>query len=363
MMKRHLFIVIAIAFLGLVGCKEDFTVSAPYRQITIVYGVLNADDTAHYIRIQKAFLDENKSAIDMAKEPDSSFYRNLNVKLLEYDSARNNVIASYDLWRVKTADENYPKDDPLSEKQFFTEPNYAYKFNKSNLNPKFWYQLIIDNNDINRIDSSELFGVVNTDTVQTNNGFYIQAFNTANRELNFAQITLQKEYKLFMFMPQNGRMVEGIIRFNYWDSNMNTQEVIPRYVDYHFDQELNVTNAGDPVTLSALNSSFYGFLNSSIGEPPSANIVRLIDTCHMFVYAASPEVYFYKQINLGQSGGLTADNIQPHYTTFKSKDVIGIMGSRAMRAYYQASIDNETLQVLKTNEATAPLQIRGRSGR
>ena len=327
-----------------------------------MYGVLNASDTAHYIRIQKAFLDESKSAIEMAQEPDSSFYKNLDVKILEYDSARRNIIGSYDLWRVNTTDELYKKDDPLSDKQFFTSPNYAYKFRKANLNSKFWYQLIINNQDVGRIDSSELFGIVNNDTLRPGNGFYIESFNIKNRALNFAKTDLQKEYKLFMFMPQNGRMIEGIIRFNYWDSNMITNQVVPKYADFHFDEELNATQGGQGVTLSQLNSAFYGFLNASIGLP-EANTVRLIDTCYIFAYAASPEVYFNRQINLGQSGGLTADNIQPHYTTFKGKDVIGIVGSRAMRVYYNAHIDNETLQALKTNEATAPLDIRGRSGR
>ncbi len=360
-MKQFLFAIVSICTFSFIGCSDDFEVAAPYRQITVVKGILNPADTAHYIRIQKAFLDENKSAIEMAKEPDSSFYKMLDVKILEYDSARRNVLASYDLWRVRTEDENYPKDDPLSDKQFFTSPNYAYKFKKADLNPKFWYQLVINNLDLGRADSSELFGVVNDDSLRPNNGFFIFAFNVKNNAFNFAQTTLQKTYDLNLFMPQNGRMIEGVIRFNYVDSNIVTGAQEDKHVDFHFDKELNVTSFGGPVTLSTLNSSFYAFLNASIGTPPNANIVRLVDTCHMFVYAASPEVYFYEQVNLGQSGGLTADNIQPNYTTFKSKDVIGVVGSRAVRSYYEAYIDNATLQALKTNEATIPLEIRGRS--
>ena len=360
-MKQFLFAAIVITIFSITGCSDDFEVTAPYRQITIVNGVLDPADTAHYIRIQKAYLDENKSAIVMAQEPDSSFYDSLNVSIIEYNADRKTIKNTYNLWRVKTTDENYPKNDPLSDKQFFTTPNYAYKFKKADLDPQLWYQLIIINNDINRVDSSELFGIVNDDSLRKDNGFFIQAFNVKDKALNFAQITLEKKYDLILFMPQNGRMVEGIIRFNYVDSNLVTGVKRKDSVDFHFDEELAVTSFGNPVTLSALNTSFYAFLNASIGAPPNTNIVRLIDTCHIFVYAASPEIYYYKQVNLGQTGGLTADNIQPHYTTFKSKDVIGVIGSRARRSYYEAYIDNATLQVLKTNPATEPLQIRGRA--
>src|SRR5437764_4127391 len=47
----------------LASCSEDFTVGAPYKAITVVYGIMDVGDTAHYIRIQKAYYDENMSAL------------------------------------------------------------------------------------------------------------------------------------------------------------------------------------------------------------------------------------------------------------------------------------------------------------
>ena len=83
-MKKLVLSAIGLAvMLGLHSCSEDFEITAPYKDITVAYGILNITDTAHYIRIQKAFLDENKSAIDMAKVADSNFYAQLDVKVKE----------------------------------------------------------------------------------------------------------------------------------------------------------------------------------------------------------------------------------------------------------------------------------------
>src|SRR5687768_1893340 len=108
-MRNLLFIMLAAIFLTqATGCSEDFEVAAPYKDITIVYGLLDVKDTAHYIRIQKAFLDESKSAIGMAKEADSSFYNQLDVKVLELNSG--SLTKLIQLTRVDLADEGYPKD-------------------------------------------------------------------------------------------------------------------------------------------------------------------------------------------------------------------------------------------------------------
>ncbi|MBZ0099377.1 MAG: hypothetical protein K8F30_09845, partial [Taibaiella sp.] len=103
-----------------------------------------------------------------------------------------------------------------------------------------------------------------------------------------------------------------------------------------------------------------GFLNSAIGPAP-ANVKRLMDSCDIFVYAASPEIYYYTVINQGQTGGITSDNIQPNYTNFTGTDVIGVLGSRGMRSYYGAAISKLTLDSLRESSITAALRITGPS--
>jgi len=346
--------------LGLNSCSEDFTVAAPYRQVTVVGGILNMKDSVHYIRIQKAFMDENKSALEMSKVPDSSFYSALVVKLYEYDSAQTKILDSSLLSRVDLAGVGYPKDNPINDQQFFTTPHFAYKLVKDDLSPRLWYKLTIHNTATGRTDTSGFVGIVNSDSTRLFDGFYIPEFQFADYQIDFSRTTPTSQFKVSPYMPRNGRMLEGYIRFHYVERNVATQEKTRKYVDYAFDNELNAITPGIRAELATLNVNIFSFLNSSMGAAP-ANVERLMDSCDVFVYAASPEIYYYTLINQGQTGGITSDNIQPNYTNFTGTDVIGVLGSRGMRSYYGAAISKVTLDSLRDSPITQSLRITGRS--
>lgn len=361
-MKKFSYILGLFVLLIAGSCSEDFTVSAPYRDITVVYGIINSKDTNHYIRIQKAFMDEHKSAITMSKVTDSSFYKDLSVNLLEYSTDRNTVLNTFPMYRVDLNREGIPeyvKHQPLTDKNFFADTSYAYKLTNPNLKAKYWYRMLITNNATGRTDSSEFIGLVNSDSsVNSEGSFFINQFNNAAFSVEFAKTGPANRFELFSPMPKHAQVLEGVIRFKYVDKNVvnNTQE--DKYVDYPF---ATVAKSGTNVTtykLTTLNTSIYAFLRSSIGPAPE-NVERYMDSCDVYVYAGSPEIFYADQINQGQSGGLTGDNIQPNYTNFRSSDVIGIVGSRAYRVFRDAAIEKVTMDSLMTNATTEPLHIRG----
>lgn len=64
----------ALLALGLLAaCSTELDVNEPYKDITIVYGLLNQRDSLHFVKINKAFLGEG-NALDMARVRDSSEY-------------------------------------------------------------------------------------------------------------------------------------------------------------------------------------------------------------------------------------------------------------------------------------------------
>src|SRR5690606_33649965 len=158
---------IMVGSLSMLGCSEDFQVTAPYKKVTVVYGLLDPQDTAHYIRIQKAFLDENKSAIQMAADPDSSFFSELVVTMTAFsDPEGQTPVETHTLEKVNLNQQGYPKE----EGPFFTDPSYAYKW-KATLNPFQCYRLrILDPQTGNR-DSSDLIGIVNAATERNPSNF------------------------------------------------------------------------------------------------------------------------------------------------------------------------------------------------
>jgi len=91
--RRIPFFILFIAGLlfFLFSCKKDFNPRDEYKDITLVYGLINPVDTLHYIRIHKAFLGP-ESVIVMAKEPDSSLYpvEDLDVRIFEINQRTGN---------------------------------------------------------------------------------------------------------------------------------------------------------------------------------------------------------------------------------------------------------------------------------
>jgi hypothetical protein len=73
-----------VSFLMLmVSCETDFDINSDWKDITVVYGLIDQTDSVHFIKINKAFLG-NGNALQYASVEDSSSYRNnLEVKLIE----------------------------------------------------------------------------------------------------------------------------------------------------------------------------------------------------------------------------------------------------------------------------------------
>src|SRR6188508_2297236 len=56
------------------SCSNELDITADYKETTVIYGLLNQNDTAQYVQIFKGFLDDNMSALVIAQNPDSIFY-------------------------------------------------------------------------------------------------------------------------------------------------------------------------------------------------------------------------------------------------------------------------------------------------
>ncbi len=343
--KRLLMLLPVVCLLA--SCSEDFEIAAPYKSVTVVYGLMNMGDTAHYIRIQRAFLDEHKSSLDMAKIPDSNFYASLEVHLKEF--ANGTLLADNILPRVDLNDEGYKKDSGV----FFNAPNYAYK-SKRSLVPGNIYRLVVKNTVSGDVDSAET-GIIDNTASAPPQGFVVgQFYDTYS--LAFPAINDNDVFKLTTNIPNNSRIFEGIIRF-HWVNKVGSVQTDDS-ADWHFATSTwNGIDAG--VQLATTQRSFYYFLRDNIGTAPT-NTSRYIDSCDLFVWAGSNDLSNYQLINNTQ-GGLTADQIKPIYTNMKGTNVLGIFTTRARREHHKASINDPSLDSLMYSPITRPLNFQGRS--
>lgn len=340
-----------IGFLSLQSCKTDFAIAAPYKPYTIVYGILSQSDTAHYIRIQKAFLDDTKSALVMSKVADSNYWPNLDVVIKQIKN--NVVINTFNLTKVDMAIEGYTKK-PGDSSNFFSAPNYAYKF-KSALDETSTYRLVITNPDSKEVDSSE------TPIVNTN--FYVREMNSATTTINFTPIDQFSFVRLQGNMPNHANVAEGYIRFHYVDKVITTGAETERYID------VKLPEAEMPGFILNQNSNFEfklsnpSILNHFATQIPDAdnNLARYLDSATIVMYTGGVVLNEYISIARTQGSGLTSDQIQTKYTNMKGKNVLGIFSTRAYRARANVPVNEVSLNALKTNPLTVNKNFQGRS--
>jgi len=347
-MKRTSFFLALLAMLstGLYSCSDKFDIAAPYKNITVVYGLLDLADTAHYIRIQKAFMDQNKSGLDMAKEPDSNFYASLNVTLKELSGSA--VTNTFTLTRVDLTNEGYPKDTGT----FFAAPNYAYKL-KYVLNPDREYMLVVKNAATGETDSA-VTPLINSNLPVLS--FGVLEWQLAAFSINFAKYSdpLKSNIAYDVNFPANSGRGQVMIRFYWLDTNFSTHSAVRRSADFDMGEQDVV--GGARTEFVASNATVYAFLKGELGMPGD-NDYRYVDSCDMFVYAAGSAYANYNRLN-NISGGLNANEIRPIWTNISGPNVMGLFSTRAHTFKYTIPISEDTRDSIAINPQTRDLHIR-----
>ena len=84
MKKRSVFFLLSLAISTLLSsCDNSLEILDDYKETPIVYGLLNKNDTLHYVRLQKGYLGEG-NALLMAQYADSIYYDTSEVEVTIY---------------------------------------------------------------------------------------------------------------------------------------------------------------------------------------------------------------------------------------------------------------------------------------
>jgi len=348
-------LLIPAALFLLTACSEKFNVAAPYKNITVIYGLLDKRDTAHYIRIQKAFLDQNKSALTMAKDPDSNFYNSLNVSMRLINTYDESIYQTIPLKRVDLDLEGYPKQAGT----FFNAPNYAYKFTNP-LNTNYNYRLIVTNPATGETDSSETPVIEDVD----NTVFHVPiAGDDTNLNLQGMDFSSTNQYRYFdiygnyNYGSNNNPigLLQCFIRFNWKDSSITTGALTSHYYDYDLGTQALGSTGFD---FQPKDLDLYSAVAVGLGTPADNFTVRLLDRCDIFIYAGTNDFNSYLQAASIAGTGLTGNEVEPTYTNIKGANVIGLFTSRGYRNG-KITITPGTISALQSNSITSNTRIVG----
>lgn len=310
-MKKYVLAAMAAVAL-LAGCKNDFDVMADYQDITVVYGLLNQNDTAHYIKINKAYLGEGNAFL-MADVADSVNYQaaDISARLEEY----NNSTLTNTFPLTRTVNE-IAKDTGL----FASDANILYK-TTATLNPQRTYKLVIDNNKTGKTISAITPMIDNLNVSNPQNNQQVNIIGN-----NFPFTVKFKSAKNALVYSLN-------IRFYYNEVNTVTSEVVTKSIDWPFTNvKSSNANGGEDILISLPADGFYQLLGANLGAP-GANIERRTNRLEFIFYAGGEDLSTYLDVN-GPSNTLQQE--KPEYT-----NIVGGLGIFSCR--YSTSRTNITL--------------------
>ncbi len=313
------------------ACDNDIDLLAPYKEIGVVYGLINPKDTVQYVRIQRAFLGEG-NALTMAQVPDSTYYGDvLDVQLIRIKNGT--VLGSIPLTRFIAADK--------AEGVFPSSPNVLYKTNGETIFRDSDYKLQVKNNQTG-YEFSATTPIVDSMRVQR------PAVNSA-ATIGWAS---QFPYTVEFATAANGKVYNLTIRFRYTEEVIANGTLTQKSIDWVFPNIL-VSNPSQITTIEKEieGEDFYKFVASKIKEDPS--VERFAGSMDFIFTAGAEFLANYISINQATTSILTTI---PQYSNVEGGT--GIFSSRFIQVSPNKFMDAPSLDLLRTGPHTGNLNFQ-----
>lgn len=306
------------------SCSKDFDSNAAYKDVTIVYGILDIDEPVNYIKIYKGFLTEGDAAVG-ASVFDSLYYRSdqIEVKLEEYVGT-----AKMHEWILDTTTAIPREDGSFSEKQLLYKIDQPLRVDAS-------YQLRITNRETGRVITSKTNIVGDFRITQPN----VEALNISNATPNPFGFTA----------PPQGAAYD-IYQYFYWlEKDKNTHEVTEKFLKRRINADFISTTSMQYVPSTLINA-----IVANVHPDDHVERYLKMDSCIKFeVWAVNDDLHKYVSTST-----ITSSVVLDHliYTNISCEDgkTAGIFASRkCSSAWYK--LTRQSQQAIVEGEQTRNL--------
>lgn len=271
------------------ACETDFDVNASWKEVTVVYGLLDQSQEQQYIKINKAFLGEG-NALQMASISDSVNYNpaDLEVKIIKVKDGSFGSVIALDTIDLDTT--LIIKDDGL----FATDENIIYTtpsnfFLTNNADEKDYILSIVNKKSGQKVwAKTNLIHELMLDIPGNQPmGFYANVPNPPVSPLEKTSTTVK------WYHSKNGKIYQIIARIHYKDY-FNDGTVSSMYLDWLQPQiifentnEMHYTFKGD---------AFVNTLANNLTVPANLKERRLIEMELLFT-VGSEDLQTYISVN------------------------------------------------------------------
>ncbi len=331
-LKKVLLGILLFFLLG--GCSTDFQLEGEWKDIPVVYAFISKQDTAHYIRLEKAFLQPGGNANQIAQIADSIYYAKATVQLEKVSTG-----VRYTLTRVDGAREGYPRQDG----PFAKSPNYLYKIKANQMNLKGGEQVKL------LINRGEGKALISTQTIVVSDLALLDrpgspiAFIDYNRQISFSWNT-----------PVEAKVFDVRMRLYYRESTTGNNYV-NKTLDWVLKNDLERGNddTDTRITYNITGEQFFRFIADNIDA--TQNRRRIFDSMDFMVSGSGKEMLDYLRISRANTG-ITSSQVIPMYTNIPNG--VGIFTSRSLAARKGLQITAQTADSLRAGKFTRRLNFQ-----
>lgn len=306
-MKKIFPFVLLLSFL-VASCNNELDLTADFKDIPVVYGVLSQQDTAHYIRVEKAFIDDEINAFLLAEDPANLYYEDLEVRLVRLSDG-----TSYPMTRVNGTDEGYPRAEGGI---FVTDPNYLYKVKESIVDLLSGEEIKLE---IDRGQGIDL--VTATATIIRPMELKRPIPPTGPMTGNLFDIQIGRSATLEVAGGSEAKIYDAIVTLHFYETVAGSARVA-KEVKWEFAR--NYDNAGDNrFIIETEGTSFYTTISSKLEANTST--IREFRKLSIDITAGGRGLKEYIDLTSANTGITSAQEI-PTYTNLS--DGLGIFSSK-----------------------------------
>lgn len=332
-MKKILFAILAAPFF-FQACSNDFDVAAPWQDIPIVYGLLNVNDTAHYIRVEKAFLDPKADAFDIAQIADSLYYDNAVVQLEKVNTGK-----LYTLQKVDGNLEGYPRKSGV----FANAPNWLYKIDSLTLDLK--------ENDVIKIivDRGEALPLVTSETSILGKG--TQRTPIASNPTFAFDYNLPS--KLSWSSTENAKIFDVTLFIKYTEYPIGQPDLFQhKIIEWKWGQGVRFNTTSTQYTLEKQGVEFFQVVANNI--PVNPDMKRIFEGIDIQIIQGGEALEKYINVALANTG-ITGSQELPTYSNLS--EGLGVFSSINYLVTKKAQLTTDTRDSLRNGVITKNLNF------
>lgn len=329
MQYLKLFFLSLLLFALLPGCNKELNVNADWKDITVVYALLDQARDTTFIKITKAFLGPG-DALQFAKISDSSNYPDkLVVRLEEWDGSTYKNTFFLDTLTIH---------NKVAGDSVFYYPDQLMYFTTVKLNENYQYKLYIDDTISGKEVTAES-GLVHDFAIE--------------KPLPYFKMDFRPEYnnEVKWYTAKAGRRYQMNIRFHYQEIlKADTSVKATKYIDWIVFSDIKSIDlqGGQEISQYYSCNGFYNVIGANIPVNPNVNRKALF--VDLIFSVAAEDLNTYMEVT---EPSYTIIQERPSFTNIVNG--IGLFSSRYTKALDSMLLSAFTLNELKVNEKTKSL--------